>query len=206
MKNIIISEDGTNFNSGEYYEILGVSKDATTEEIKRAFRKLAATHHPDKDGEKEHFQLIKKAYDILSNNKARQHYDLYGIFSDEEITKANNFVREVIIQAVDSAKSLEHVDIVSLLNKNIDQNMIGARNHIHVLENQISKIEKNKHRTTSELVLHVFNTKQGVAEKNLENTKKELRVLKAALLIIEDVNYNFEPVDEIYVTTPTGWR
>ena len=59
-----------------YYEILGVGDKATADEIKRAYRKLASQHHPDKGGDKAKFQEIQAAYDTLSNNDRRQQYDM----------------------------------------------------------------------------------------------------------------------------------
>jgi curved DNA-binding protein len=59
-----------------YYDILGVSKDATQEEIKTAFRKLSKKHHPDtKGGDVQTFQEINEAYQILSDPKKREEYD-----------------------------------------------------------------------------------------------------------------------------------
>lgn len=59
-----------------YYDILGVTEKATAEEIKRAYRKLASQHHPDKGGDKTKFQEIQSAYDTLSDNNRRQQYDM----------------------------------------------------------------------------------------------------------------------------------
>jgi len=59
-----------------YYEILGVAKEATADEIKRAYRKLASQHHPDKGGDKNKFQEIEQAYRILSDTNSRQQYDM----------------------------------------------------------------------------------------------------------------------------------
>jgi molecular chaperone DnaJ len=61
-----------------YYEVLGVDKKATTEDIKKAFRKLAQKHHPDKGGSEEKFKEITEAYSILSDDKKRREYDSYG--------------------------------------------------------------------------------------------------------------------------------
>lgn len=59
-----------------HYEILGVAEKATAEEIKRAYRRLASQHHPDKGGDKNRFQEIQQAYDTLSDNAKRQQYDM----------------------------------------------------------------------------------------------------------------------------------
>ncbi|NCU41325.1 MAG: molecular chaperone DnaJ [Candidatus Moranbacteria bacterium] len=65
--------------SQEYYDILGVSKDASQEEIKRAYRKLAHTYHPDKStGDAEKFKKINSAYQTLSNPEKRAQYDRFG--------------------------------------------------------------------------------------------------------------------------------
>jgi molecular chaperone DnaJ len=66
----------------DYYELLGVSKGAAETEIKKAFRKLAMKHHPDRNpGDKsaEHkFKEVKEAYDVLSNSQKRAAYDQFG--------------------------------------------------------------------------------------------------------------------------------
>jgi curved DNA-binding protein len=59
----------------DYYSTLGVSKTANQDEIKRAYRKLAAQHHPDRGGDKEKFQEIQAAYDTLSDPEKRSQYD-----------------------------------------------------------------------------------------------------------------------------------
>ncbi len=63
----------------DYYEILGVSKTASADEIKKAFRKLAVKHHPDKEGGDEtKFKEISEAYDVLKDQQKRQRYDQFG--------------------------------------------------------------------------------------------------------------------------------
>lgn len=64
--------------SKDYYNILGVSKSATAEEIKTAFRKKAHEHHPDKGGDAEKFKEINEAYQVLGNTEKRQRYNQFG--------------------------------------------------------------------------------------------------------------------------------
>jgi curved DNA-binding protein len=59
----------------DYYETLGVARTATQDEIKKAYRKLASQHHPDKGGDTKKFQEIQTAYDTLSNPEKRSQYD-----------------------------------------------------------------------------------------------------------------------------------
>lgn len=59
----------------DYYKTLGVGKTATPDEIKKAYRKLASQHHPDKGGDTATFQKVEEAYRILSDPQKRQEYD-----------------------------------------------------------------------------------------------------------------------------------
>jgi molecular chaperone DnaJ len=71
---IIMSED--------YYDVLGVAKEATPEEIKKAYRKQAVKYHPDKnpgdENAEKRFKQISEAYDVLGDDQKRQTYDRYG--------------------------------------------------------------------------------------------------------------------------------
>src|SRR5512141_2350100 len=70
----------------DYYDILGVKKSASTEDIRKAFRKLARKYHPDVNpGDKaaeEKFKLLSEANDVLSDPKKRKIYDQLGYYSD----------------------------------------------------------------------------------------------------------------------------
>lgn len=65
-------------NNSEFYERLGVEKTCTMDEIKKAFRKLALKHHPDRGGDKETFQNLQNAYEVLIDKDKRDIYDKYG--------------------------------------------------------------------------------------------------------------------------------
>jgi len=80
----------------DYYQILGVSKEASIDDIKKAYRKLALQCHPDKNLDNKEqaeskFQQISEAYQVLSDEEKRKNYDLYGTESVQEEEFGNPF-------------------------------------------------------------------------------------------------------------------
>jgi molecular chaperone DnaJ len=81
----------------DYYEVLGVARDTPKDELKRAYRKLALQHHPDKGGDAEKFKELSEAYAVLSDEEKRRLYDQFGHagvdqrFSQEDIFRGADF-------------------------------------------------------------------------------------------------------------------
>jgi DnaJ family protein A protein 2 len=67
-----------NVNTTRFYELLGVEKNCGQDDIRKAYRKLAAKHHPDKGGDQQAFQDLQHAYEVLSDEGKRKIYDQYG--------------------------------------------------------------------------------------------------------------------------------
>lgn len=65
-------------NSQPPYDVLGLTRDATADDVKKAYRKLAREHHPDKGGDPEKFKKVQEAYEVLSDPEKRQNFDRFG--------------------------------------------------------------------------------------------------------------------------------
>jgi curved DNA-binding protein len=69
----------------DYYKILGVSRTADADEIKKAYRKLARQHHPDAGGDEAKFKEINEAYEVLSDDEKRKMYDQFGTANANQV-------------------------------------------------------------------------------------------------------------------------
>ncbi|HZI70789.1 MAG TPA: DnaJ domain-containing protein, partial [Nitrososphaeraceae archaeon] len=79
-------------NKSDYYDVLTVNRNASKEEIKNAYRKLALQYHPDRNkspGAEEKFKEISEAYAVLSDDEKRKRYDTYGHVGAEEVFRGS---------------------------------------------------------------------------------------------------------------------
>lgn len=75
----------------DYYDVLGINKTASEAEIKKAYRKQAKLHHPDKNGDEEKFKQITEAYEVLGNKSKRDSYDRFGNADGNPFGSGNPF-------------------------------------------------------------------------------------------------------------------
>lgn len=100
-------------NSRDYYDILGVSRFASAEEIKSAHRKLVMKYHPDKGGDPAKFQEVQKAYETLSDDRAKSRYDYPGFSTDflfprDVVTRGENLEVPLIVNIFDLMDDSKH--------------------------------------------------------------------------------------------------
>ena len=135
----------------DFYKELGVDKDARPEDIKRAFKRKASKHHPDKGGDTKAFQAITLAYDVLSDPRRRAHYDSTGV--DQTLLDRKKQIRtdlaNAFMAAVESEKNVDHVDLLDkvagFITNAIRQNYTAlgqARAKIKKLENVHKRLSR----------------------------------------------------------------
>ncbi|MBE6487768.1 MAG: hypothetical protein E7Z86_03560 [Methanosphaera stadtmanae] len=103
------------YNNKDYYKILNIDKNADTQSIKRAYRKLAMKYHPDvnkqRDAE-EKFKDLTEAYAVLSDEEKRKQYDSYGYRS------MNKYTQDELIKSVNMDNIFKGVKFVADLERN----------------------------------------------------------------------------------------
>ena len=127
-----------------YYEILGVNKTASSEQIKQAYKKLAKEHHPDLGGDSKKFAEINAAYDVLKDSQKRDEYDIsleqkYNSFSNFENFDINVF-NDIFEHAFRDYRVHSNKDINIVLNVSLSD--VFADSTIQV--NYKTSSEKNE--------------------------------------------------------------
>ncbi|MEY2869832.1 MAG: hypothetical protein RIR01_2334 [Bacteroidota bacterium] len=181
------------------YEILAVAKDATAEQIKKAYRKLAMKHHPDKGGDDKTFQELSKAYTILSDEDKRKRYDETGQV-EEERDPFNEILASFISDLQEQMDSLND-DIIEKGKKKIKKEIkeinlarIQTDNKIKYLNFFLKRIKKDTESNVFKLVTE--NKIQQLTTK-LEAINKSMDILKRMQDIFNgDLEYDFNSEDE----------
>ena len=109
----------------DYYKILGVSREATQEDIQKAYRRLAAKNHPDRNPDdkqaKEKFQKIQAAFDVLKNPEKRELYDRYGSSFREQIDEVRRKLEDAERELESSGGETGQKQIWSSLSSEINE-------------------------------------------------------------------------------------
>lgn len=209
MQSLIITDPPEPEESEMLYYILGVSKDATPEEVRTAYKKAANKHHPDKqDGDDRVFKMIKEAYDILIDPEKRAIYDATGIYNGEDaqvVDAARDFLSSIISATInDESLDLEHLDLVSALKKGINQNIKTYDKGIRRGEKSIKRLKKLQKRAKSSILISVFMKNISNQEEALNSLKQDKKIQEMALKIISTCKYEFDSEPE-FRPPPKEW-
>ncbi|MCK5159919.1 MAG: J domain-containing protein [Candidatus Heimdallarchaeota archaeon] len=173
----------------DLYEILGIAKDATPKEIKRAYKDKAKRHHPDKGGDEEVFKKIQQAYDVLSDPLSRKMYDTTGEVKKIDFDQGmkNLFDNYIIPELVKIEKtSFERVNIIKMIDALIQDKITELETAITNNEEVKRRLElvlfrKRKKNTESEDILQKF------FEPHIKHAETNIIVLETERDFVEKV-------------------
>ena len=120
----------------DLYDILGVSRGAKAAELKAAFRDLAKALHPDHGGDPERFRLVKMAYDVLSDQDHRQHYDQTGETPEQKAERLQEDARfqamigDFLVNLIAHSGAPEFTDILALARQQAQQNIANIEGQV----------------------------------------------------------------------------
>ena len=130
------------------YEVLGVAPDATPEQIKKAYQRLAMKYHPDRmeGGDDRHFKKIQGAYEVLSDPERRELYDATGETEKPKMDAAETLVSQLFAGAVDNNVKGDLIEQITKLVKQASANMnneiLKARTEVEKLARYRGRIKR----------------------------------------------------------------
>lgn len=181
------------------YDVLAIAKDATAEQIKKAYRKLAMKHHPDKGGDELQFKELSKAYSVLSDEAKRKRYDETGQV-EEERDPFNEILASFVSDLQDNVDSL-NADIIDIAKKKIKKEIKEINLARIQTENKIKYLNFFLKRIKKDTESNVFNL---VTQNKIEQLKSKLEAITKSMDILKrmedvfngDIEYDFESPDE----------
>lgn len=177
------------------YEILGVPRDATDEQIRNAYKLLAQQHHPDKGGNEELFKQIKFAYEILSDPYRRKEYDRTG----EYVNRPS--IRDEVLDQL----SRLFLDVVARFNYEQDDLILIMQSETRALKERVQKdinacssfivrlqkvLKKIKRKRPGDNLLAAFTQKQiDARNQELQTFMRHIQICEQMLEVLEDYQY-----------------
>ena len=187
------------------YSILGVSKEATEQEIKKAYRKLAKQHHPDRGGDENKFKEISFAYEVLSDSERRTKYDQTGntkVEVDPFDARMNDFIINVVLPEIENAWD-DNFDLIGNVKKTIEKGEMSAMKkeleiqaQLKVLRSRIIRVSRTE---GDNKIGMLGNARIENYERHLEHINGEMEFLKRCKSEIETYLYDFESSESIPV-------
>ena len=187
----------------EYYQILGISEEATQEEIKKAYKRKAKEHHPDIGGDTKLMQKVNKAYACLSDPDKKSKYDETGEDDPNELSLEQK------------AQNLFMTEIATLLTGYFEGDFIRrTKNELNAKLEKIyqdkTKMEKNKQflekkltrikcRRGENLIKAMLDKNMIAIDVNLKTIETAIQITKMAKSLCD----NYESLDEDIIQQPT---
>lgn len=187
------------------YSTLGVNKDASKDEIKKAHRKRVSKSHPDKGGDREEFLAVQRSYEILSNDQQRKRYDETGD-TTEPVSIQERCMTELArlaIHVVNESADHKTRDLVKLMKETVKATLKMTNEQRESNQRQADKFNDAAKRfkvKKGENPFEVMLTKQAQEfENGVRVCDEKIEMSKMCLDILDGCSYDFK-ADEMMAT------
>lgn len=175
----------------DYYEILGVERSATFDEIRASYRELVKKNHPDKGGSPEKFRLIQIAYETLSDPKKKAEYD-----SSNEANPVVSFLTRLFLHVLDQSDP-EKTDIFKVMEKAALVKLQEMANQKQAIKRKIKRLNKALKRIKKDsggLFKSVLLTQIKICEDSFADLEKAEKIVIEAYKKILGCEYDLDPI------------
>jgi DnaJ-class molecular chaperone len=179
------------------YDVLGVEKSASTDEIRHAYRRAAAAEHPDRGGSHTRMAAVNGAYALLSDQHARAHYDQHG---EAEKPKppidvaATAALTSFFDQALDKAP--EHVDLIEAIKQGMTQTLANIANDLHQIRTRRDRdarrgkrLKYQQAKSSHDMLTEQLKTRAENFERQIADAERAAEILKRAIEMIQDFKW-----------------
>lgn len=185
------------------YDELEVAPDAAPADIKRSYRKLAQQHHPDKGGDKERFQAVQHAYDVLSDEERRAQYDSTGDDGAPQDIRHQGraALAALTLQLVDFANPAT-TDLIAAACKNVRERMEQIKRTKEDLQRSIERRESALARMTfsgqgADIVANAIRLDIQQKRVGLLQHDREIALGEEMLLVLKDYTYRADATAKV---------
>lgn len=173
------------------YEILGVDKDASYDDIKKAYRSLAQKNHPDHGGDEDEFVRIKLAYETLSDPFKRKQYDETGLFNGQR-TKKDEAIYELgnLLNWILNSFNYDTENLVERMTQEINKGIDELKSHKEKILQENIKLDllsKNiKHKKNTNYITRHIKTKINNNKYEVERLQERIDLFLLAKEVVEE--------------------
>lgn len=192
-----------------YYGILGVSRDASPDEIRSAYRRLVRTMHPDAGGNPDDFIKLNEAYNTLHDPVRRQHYDMSGEVGDWNALSFQEAIIKTLAEAFEGVVSMLVADGVPVNNLNFMATFIAiiedgkdrVEKRFRFLQTEISALEKLRKRIkrsdgAKNLFVEIIDRQLKEKAGQYASARKDLEIARRVV----DEAKHYDDIGELFTT------
>lgn len=191
------------------YDILEVARDATEAEIRKAHRKAVLQHHPDKGGDREAFDRVQKAYEVLSDPERRARYDATGDIDDPEAQMQREAIG-LVVQVFDKVvKGLDpvHTDPVRKSQEHLGHGLGELKERVKQTKAAQAKLEVVRDRLAAKgpgadgLLEGALDERARNLAEHLSNLQAGISIHERAIKLLNAYSYRTDPKKNPYETS-----